>query len=113
MSKSVKDIIALLTEFRDARDWQQFHDSKNLALALSIEVAELNELFLWKKESESDDVNIDRLKDELADVLAYALLLADKHQLDVLQIIEEKIAKNDAKYPVEKAKGTAKKYNEL
>lgn len=113
MSKSVQDIIALLTEFRDARDWQQFHDSKNLALALSIEAAELNELFLWKKESESDDVNIDRLKDELADVLAYALLLADKHQLDVLQIIEEKVAKNDAKYPVEKAKGTAKKYNEL
>lgn len=113
MPKTLQEISKLLTNFRDARDWQQFHDSKNLALALSIEAAELNELFLWKKESESDEVNIDRLKDELADVLAYALLLAEKHQLDVLQIIEEKVAKNDAKYPVEKAKGTAKKYNEL
>lgn len=103
----------LLVQFRNDRDWAQFHDSKNLALALSIEAAELNELFLWKKESESDDVNLEKLKEELADVLAYAILLADKHNLDIPTIVKEKVAKNDAKYPVEKAKGTAKKYTEL
>ncbi len=113
MSKSLQEITSLLTQFRDARDWAQFHDSKNLALALSIEAAELNELFLWKKESESDEVNKEKLKEELADVFAYALLLADKHDLDVIQIVKDKVAKNAAKYPVDKAKGTAKKYNEL
>lgn len=113
MAKTLEEITKLLTDFRDARDWQQFHDSKNLALALSIEAAELNELFLWKKDEESETVDQEKLKEELADVLAYALLLADKHQLDVLEIVAEKVAKNAAKYPVDKAKGTAKKYNEL
>lgn len=113
MPKSLQEITTLLTQFRDDRDWAQFHDSKNLALALSIEAAELNELFLWKKESESDEVDKDKLKEELADVFAYALLLADKHDLDVIQIVKDKVAKNAAKYPVDKAKGTAKKYNEL
>lgn len=103
----------LLVRFRDQRDWAQFHDSKNLALALSIEAAELNELFLWKKESESDDVNLEKLKEELADVLAYAILLADKHDLDIPTIVREKVAKNNEKYPVDKAKGTSTKYTEL
>lgn len=111
--KAYQDIIDKLVQFRNDRDWEQFHDSKNLALALFLEAAELNELFLWKKESESEDVNIDRLKEELADVLAYAFLLAEKHNLDVFEIVRAKIERNAQKYPVEKAKGTAKKYNEL
>ncbi|WP_430972775.1 nucleotide pyrophosphohydrolase [Sunxiuqinia rutila] len=106
-------VIEKLIEFRDERNWQQFHDSKNLALALSIEAAELNELFLWKKEHELSDVNHEKLKEELADVLAYAFLLAEKHELDVFEIVLDKIRKNAAKYPVEKARGTAKKYTEL
>ncbi len=112
MDKYTK-VIEELIQFRNERDWEQFHDSKNLALAISIEAAELNELFLWKKDNEVENVNQDKLKDELADVLSFAFLLAEKHKLDVFDIVSEKIKKNALKYPVEKAKGTAKKYNEL
>ncbi|HZH72672.1 MAG TPA: nucleotide pyrophosphohydrolase [Mariniphaga sp.] len=108
-----KEIIQQLIQFRNERDWEQFHDSKNLALALSIEAAELNELFLWKKGEEVEKVDPDKLREELADVLAYAFLLAEKHKLNIFDILQEKIKKNNAKYPVHKAKGTAKKYNEL
>lgn len=108
-----KEVIDELIKFRDNRDWRQFHDSKNLALAISIEAAELNELFLWKKGDEVEDIKIDRLKEELADILSYSFLLAEKHNLDVFEIILDKIKRNSEKYPIEKAKGTAKKYNEL
>ena len=103
-------LIEKLVKFREERDWEQFHNSKDLALAISIEAGELNELFLWKN---AQEVNIEKLKNELADVLAYSLLLAHKHNLDVKQIVLDKIRKNGEKYPVDKAKGTAKKYNEL
>lgn len=106
-------VIKELIQFRNERDWKQFHDSKNLALAISIEAAELNELFLWKKGDEAENINKDRLQEELADILSFAFLLAEKHNLDVCDIISEKIKKNALKYPVDKAKGTAKKYNEL
>jgi NTP pyrophosphatase (non-canonical NTP hydrolase) len=99
-----------LLEFRNERDWEQFHNAKDLALGLSIEAAELNELFLWKQ---AEEVEVSRLKEELADVIAYALLLAEKHQLDVRQIVLDKIQLNAQKYPVEKAKGSARKYTEL
>ena len=102
-----KEVVETLIRFRDERDWAQFHDSKNLALALLLEASELNELFLWKKESQAEEVNPERLKEELADVLTYSLLLA------IFDIVLEKIRKNGEKYPVEKAKGTAKKYTEL
>ena len=71
-----KEVVEALIRFRDERDWAQFHDSKNLALALLLEASELNELFLWKKESQAEEVNPERLKEELADVLTYSLLLA-------------------------------------
>jgi NTP pyrophosphatase (non-canonical NTP hydrolase) len=109
----IQKLIDLLVEFRDERDWGQFHDSKNLALALSIEAAELNELFLWKKEADAEEVDRERLKEELADVLAYALMLAERHQLDVGQIVKDKIIKNAGKYPVEQAKGSSDKYDKL
>jgi NTP pyrophosphatase (non-canonical NTP hydrolase) len=102
-----------LVKFRDERNWLQFHNTKDLALAISIEAAELNELFLWKTSEESELVDMNRLKEELADVLAFSLLLAGKHGFDVKEIVLEKIKKNGEKYPVEKAKGTAKKYDEL
>jgi NTP pyrophosphatase (non-canonical NTP hydrolase) len=102
-----------LVQFRDARDWAQFHDTKNLAVALSIEAAELNELFLWKDSSASEAVDQEKIKEELADVFAYALLLAEKHNLDVKQLVLDKISKNNQKYPVDKAKGSSKKYDEL
>ncbi len=109
----IKEIITELIRFRNERDWAQFHDSKNLATAISIEAAELNELFLWKTIKESEEVNTDKIKEELADVLAFAFLLAEKHKLDVKEIVLEKIKRNGEKYPVDKAKGSAKKYNEL
>ena len=110
---NLKSATAALVKFRDERNWQQFHNSKDLALALSIEAAELNELFLWKTKEESENIDQEKLKEELADVFAYALLLAEKHKLDVSEIVLEKIKKNGEKYPVEKAWNLAKKYNEL
>ncbi|MGA9211258.1 nucleotide pyrophosphohydrolase [Kaistella sp.] len=108
--EDINTLIKNIVKFRDERDWEQFHNSKDLALALSVEASELLELFLWKK---NEDFNLDQLKDELADVLMYALLLADKNNLDIHQIVMDKIKKNADKYPVDKAKGNATKYNEL
>jgi len=108
-----EDIIEKIIAFRNERDWEQFHDAKNLALALMLEAAELNELFLWKKENEFDDIDIERIKEELADVLTYSFFLAHKYNLDIFRIVEEKMIKNGQKYPKEKARGTAKKYTEL
>jgi NTP pyrophosphatase (non-canonical NTP hydrolase) len=109
----IHEITDALTRFRDERDWTQFHDSRNLALALSIEAAELNELFLWKNGEEAENVDKEKLKEELADVFAYSFLLAGKHGFDVKQIVFEKIEKNNKKYPVSKSKGTAAKYDQL
>lgn len=106
----IEEIINKLVEFRNQRDWEQFHNSKDLALAISIEANELLELFLWKQ---SEEVDKQKIKEELADVFAFAFLLAQKHDLDVKEIVFEKIKANGEKYPVDKAKGTAKKYNEL
>lgn len=99
-----------IVQFTQDRDWDQFHNGKDLALALSIEAAELNEAFLWKKAS---DVNIDKVKEELADIFNYAILIADKYDLDIKQIVLDKLRRNAEKYPVDKAYGSAKKYNEL
>jgi NTP pyrophosphatase (non-canonical NTP hydrolase) len=106
-------LIGELEKFCDARDWKQFHTTKDLAVAISIEAAELNELFLWKTVEESERVDRDKLREELADVLAFTLLLAGKHGFDIKEMVLEKIRKNNEKYPVDKAKGTARKYNEL
>lgn len=99
-----------LLEFRDNRDWAQFHNPKDLAIAINVEASELLELFLWK---DANEANKEKVKEELADVLSFAFLLAEKYGLDVKEIILEKIKANSIKYPVDKAKGTAKKYNEL
>jgi NTP pyrophosphatase (non-canonical NTP hydrolase) len=106
----IKEIIDALIKFRNDRDWEQFHNPKDLAIALSIEVGELLENFLWKS---AEEAKPEKVKEELADILTYAFLLADKYGFDVREILLEKIKKNGEKYPVEKAKGTAKKYNEL
>ncbi|CAL1520475.1 MazG-like family protein [Chitinophaga sp. MM2321] len=106
-------IVQELVKFRDDRHWEQFHDSKNLAAAISIEAAELNELFLWKNMPDAEQVNKERLKEELADVFSFCFLLANKHNLNVKEIVLDKIKKNAEKYPIDKSKGTSKKYNEL
>ena len=106
----MKELIKEIRKFTEDRDWDQFHNGKDLALALSIEAAELNEAFLWK---DAKDVKIEKVKEELADIFNYAFLIADKYQLDVKEIVMDKLAKNAAKYPVEKAKGKSDKYTEL
>ena len=100
----------ILRAFNEERDWDQFHNGKDLALALSIEAAELLAVFLWKKPEEA---SIEKIKEELADVLNYAFQMADKYNLDIQAIMKEKLARNAEKYPVEKAKGSAKKYSEF
>lgn len=99
-----------IVKFTQERDWDQFHNGKDLALALSIEASELNEAFLWKN---PEDVNVEKVKEELADIVNYAILIADKYNLDIKQIVLDKLKRNAEKYPVDKAYGSAKKYNEL
>ena len=105
-----QQIIDALIKFRNERDWEQFHNPKDLALAINIEAGELLELVLWKSPEEADK---ERIKEELADIFAFGFLLANKYGFDIKQIVLDKIRINSQKYPVHKAKGTAKKYNEL
>ena len=106
----IEELRQAIVKFTQERDWDQFHNGKDLALALSIEAAELNEAFLWK---EAKDVNVEKVKEELADIFNYAILIADKYDLDIKQIVMDKLSRNAEKYPVAKAYGSAKKYNEL
>ena len=110
MNNPIDKLTQALIEFRDARDWAQFHNPKDLAIALNIEAGELLEAFLWKS---ATDANKEKVEEELADVFAYAFLLAEKYQFNLEEIVMNKIKKNAEKYPVDKAKGTAKKYDEL
>lgn len=108
-----KETVNKVLKFRDDRDWKQFHDPKDLAISISLEASELLEIFQWSR----DDVycldKIDKIKEELADVVNYCILMADACNLDLDKIITDKIKLNAAKYPVDKAKGISTKYNEL
>lgn len=106
----LEELREAIVQFTQERDWDQFHNGKDLALALSIEAAELNEAFLWKQ---AEEVNVEKVKEELADIFNYAILIADKYDLDIKQIVMDKLKRNAEKYPVEKAYGSAKKYDEL
>ena len=106
----LEELREAIVKFTQERDWDQFHNGKDLALALSIEASELNEAFLWKK---AEDVNVEKVKEELADIFNYAVLIADKYNLDIKRIVLDKLRRNAEKYPVDKAYGSAKKYNEL
>lgn len=102
-----------ILQFRDERNWQQFHNPKDLALSLSLEASELLELFQWKTSEEAVEKNLDKMKDELADVLIYAILFANEVQIDFVDIINRKIIKNEVNYPINKSRNTNKKYSEL
>ena len=107
------ETIQRVIRFRDDRDWRQFHTPKDLAISLSLEAAELLEVFQWSgKDLECLD-KLDRIREELADVLSYCVLMADVCGLDLDEILNAKVDKNAAKYPVEKARGSAAKYTEL
>jgi NTP pyrophosphatase (non-canonical NTP hydrolase) len=109
----VKQLIKQVVDFRDSRNWKQFHNPKDLAISLTLEAGELLENFQWKTSEESVTVNYPRIKDELADVLIYALLLSNELNINPEQAVKDKIKKNGEKYPIEKAYGTNKKYNEF
>ena len=109
-NSDIELIMKEIVRFTEDRDWDQFHNGKDLALALSIEASELNEAFLWKK---PEEVNIEKVKEELADIMNYAFLIAHKYDMDIKEIILNKLKRNGEKYPVNKAKGSDKKYNEL
>ena len=105
-----------LRDFASARDWEQFHSPKNLAMALSVEVAELVETFQWLTEEQSRHLPpeaLARAKEEVADVLLYLVRIADQLGIDPVVAAQEKIIANERKYPADKARGTAKKYTEL
>src|SRR6056297_997858 len=106
----IEKITEAILKFRDERDWEQFHNEKDLAVALNVETGELLELFLWKDAKEADP---DKVREELADVLNYSFLIAEKYGLDIEKIMLDKIKSNAEKYPADKAKGSAKKYSEL
>ena len=103
----MNETIKKITTFRDARDWKQFHSPENLSKSIMIEAAELLENFQWSSEFDKDKVS-----DELADILIYCVLMADTIGVDIETIMNNKIDKNEKKYPVDKARGNSKKYTE-
>lgn len=109
----LKQLQRRIIEFRDERDWRKFHNPKDLAISLSIEAGELLENFQWKSNEEAIESRLENIKDELADVVIYAFLLSDALEVDLEQVIFDKIKKNEEKYPIEKSFGSKKKYNEL
>jgi dCTP diphosphatase len=117
-SPTLADLVAAVCRFRDARDWAQFHTPKNLAAAIAIEAAELQERFLWQADAEVDrdlgePAKLAGVADEIADVVMFAMLLADRLGIDLAEAIPAKLAANERKYPVQLARGNARKYTEL
>lgn len=108
-----QETINEVLKFRDDRNWKQFHNPKDLAISISLEAAELLEVFQWSAEDIKCEDKIDKVKEELADVVNYCILMADACELDLDEIVLEKISKNGEKYPVEKAYGNKEKYTEL
>ncbi len=114
----IEQLTERLVDFRDARDWKQFHSLKNLIVSLNLEATEVLELTQWKSDEQTEAACRDpdfrkRLEEECADVLLYLLLISERAGIDLLGAASEKITKNGLKYPVDKAKGNARKYNEL
>ncbi|ELH0986122.1 nucleotide pyrophosphohydrolase [Staphylococcus pseudintermedius] len=108
-----KEILKAINQFRDERNWRQFHNEKDLSLSISLEAAELLELFQWKTSEEVVDSQQERLAEELADVLIYSYMLADNLDFNINEIIRKKLEKNTEKYPIEKSKDNRTKYNDL
>jgi len=108
-----QETINQVLKFRDDRNWKQFHNPKDLAISISLEASELLEIFQWSGTDIVCEEKRDKIKEELADVINYCILMADACNLDMDEIVREKIKRNNEKYPVEKSKNSAKKYNEL
>ncbi|CAN5211910.1 hypothetical protein BH09BAC5_BH09BAC5_20010 [soil metagenome] len=106
----MEEIVDFLNYFREQRDWEKFHDSKNLSMAIGSEAGELLDLFLWDR---TEKVDYEKVENELADIVTYCIYMAENIGVDLLDAVIKKAIKNNEKYPVEKSKGTAKKYDEL
>jgi len=114
--QKIEKLVAKIIKFRDARDWKQFHNPKDVALSLMLEAAEVLEHFQWKNQSEIKEhvkSKKEEIGEELADVLYWVLLLSDDLEIDVLDALDSKIKKNEQKYPVDKSKGKHTKYTDL
>lgn len=109
----MKELMNRINQFRDDRDWRKFHNEKDLAISISLEASELLELFQWKNSEEVVEKSLQEIREELADVFIYSFMMADNLNLDVEEIIKSKLDLNEQKYPVEKSRGSNKKYNEL
>ena len=109
----IKELLKEINQFRDERNWRQFHNEKDLSLSISLEAAELLELFQWKSPEEVVDTKQERLAEELADVLIYSYMLADNLDFDISEIIRKKLVKNAEKYPLDKSKRNNTKYKDL
>ncbi|MBM0843805.1 nucleotide pyrophosphohydrolase [Staphylococcus saprophyticus] len=109
----IKELLKEINQFRDERNWRQFHNEKDLSLSISLEAAELLELFQWKSSEEVVDTKQERLAEELADVLIYSYMLADNLDFDINEIIRKKLVKNAEKYPLDKSKDNNTKYKDL
>lgn len=111
----IEDVVAKIRNFRDARDWKQFHNPKDMAIAISLEAGELMEHFLWKGTQEVEarvESHGEEIEEEIADIAIYLFELADNLGIDLLAAMSDKIEKNDAKYPADQVKGSSKKYSE-
>lgn len=111
--KTENSVMEKINQFRDERNWRQFHNEKDLALSITLEASELLELFQWKSAEDVVESKRERLAEELADILIYSYMFADNLDFDINEIIEQKLVKNAEKYPVDKSKDNNSKYNEL
>ncbi len=112
-NESFAELVMRIQDFCNKRDWSQFHDPKNLAISLQLEASEVLELFQWTKDNRIKQGKESELADELADVLYWLVMLANHHNINLLDALSNKMDKNDLKYPIEKSKGSSAKYTEL
>ncbi|MFI3236641.1 MAG: nucleotide pyrophosphohydrolase [Lachnospiraceae bacterium] len=108
-----EETIHKILKFRDDRDWKQFHNPKDLAISITLEASELLEVFQWTGKDISIDGKREKIEEELADVMTYCVLMADACGVDLDEIVQKKLERNNEKYPVEKAKGKSDKYDKL
>lgn len=108
-----REIEKRIIEFRNERNWSQFHQIKDLLLAINIEVSELQELYLWKNAEQQTEIDLEKIEDELADIAIYLIYLCKHHNIDLLEAVSNKLVKNGSKYPVGKSYNSMKKYDQL
>lgn len=113
MNKSFTELQEAILKFRNERDWNQFHSIKDLLIGLNVEISELQELFLWKTHEQIKDIDKEKIENELADIFIFLTYLSDEFNIDLKKAVNQKLKINEEKYPINKSKGSNRKYNEL